>query len=188
MSTTCPACGVAVVAGYVRCPKCQASLPSRRATAAAGGTAVSNGGLPLLPLIGVGVVAIGLVLYFVVGKSSNAKPQPTEPVEGSAVEAPVEFTPAPAPPTPAPSAGVQRDTNYINPYAVANDLERALANRRLWSSVEAAGDRLEITSGSCRDANMVPMLDAARQALRNAGLTRVRCMENSGAVVFERNL
>jgi hypothetical protein len=192
-TTTCPSCGVAVVAGYVRCPKCHAALPSRKIpTIAAGGTASANGGgLPLLPIIGVGVVVIGLVLYFTVGKSDAAKPKPVaEPTAGSVVEeAPAEDT-APETTTTAPGPALTttrpRDGNFIDPNAVAHDVERALKNQRLWSTVEAAGNRLEITSGSCRDANMNPMLDAARQALRNAGLTRVRCIENSGVVVFER--
>jgi hypothetical protein len=191
-TTTCPACGVPVVAGYVRCPKCQAALPSRKIpTIAAGGTAVQSegGGLPLLPIIGVAVVALGVVLYFAIGKST-AKPAVAEvgSGSGSAVEEAVDETPEETTaPGPALTTTV-RDGNRIDPNAVAHDVERALKNVRLWSTVEAAGSRVDITSGSCRDANMGPMIDAARQALRNAGLTRVRCMENSGAVVFERNL
>ena len=45
MSAVCPKCGVAVVPGYVKCPKCQAALPKLRApTMAAGGTSSSSGG------------------------------------------------------------------------------------------------------------------------------------------------
>lgn len=191
MSMTCPACGVAVVAGYVRCPKCQAALPNRKIpTISAGGTAVSSGGgLPVLALVGVGVLVIGVIVYFVVGKSSAAKPKPEEPTSGSAVEEPAEeATEETTAPGPSAATTTQREANHIDPNAVARDVERALKNVRLWSTVEAVGNRLDVTSGSCRDPNMGPMLDAARQALRNAGLTRVRCMENSGAVVFERNL
>ena len=41
----CPACGVAVVPGYVKCPKCHAGLPlaggrTKRMTGDPGGTAV----------------------------------------------------------------------------------------------------------------------------------------------------
>jgi hypothetical protein len=35
---------------------------------------------------------------------------------------------------------------------------------------------------------MVPMLDAARAGLKAAGLTRLRCVEQSGAVVLDREL
>jgi hypothetical protein len=190
MSTTCPACGVAVVPGYVRCPKCQAPLPGRRVqTHAAGGTAVEGGGgrLPILPIAGGAVVLLGLILYFVLGRS-DAKPAPAaEPVAGSAVEeTPAEVADPPAPVPVVPDDPT--DPNRVDPNATARDLERALERQRLWSSVEVVGKDVYVTSGSCRDANMIPMVDAARAALRNAGLTRLRCMENSGAVVFERGL
>lgn len=192
MSATCPVCGVAVVPGYVRCPKCQAPLPGRRGqtAVAAGGTAVEGGGrLPVLPIAGGVVVVLGSILYFVLGKS-DAKPAPVaEPVAGSA-GAVEEQPPDPVdPPAPLPVfPDEERDPNRIDPSATARDLERALKNQRLWSTVEVVGKDVFVTSGSCRDANMIPMVDAASAALRNAGLTRVRCMENSGAVVFERGL
>lgn len=189
MSATCPACGVAVVPGYVRCPKCQRPLPGgRRVQTVAGGTAVEGRDrLPLLPIAGGAIVLLGIILYFVLGKSDAAKPVETDPATaGSAEEAPDE-TPAANTPLPVPRDD-DRDNNRVDPTAVAHDVERALKNQRLWSTVEVVGSDVEVTSGSCRDPNMVPMLDAASVALRNAGLTRVRCMENSGAVVFERRL
>jgi hypothetical protein len=187
MSATCPACGVAVVPGYVRCPKCQAPLPGRRVQTVAGGTAVEGGGrLPILPLAGGAVVLLGLILYFVLGKSDAAKPATVEPVAGSAEETTTD-PPEATTPLPLPVDDV-RDPNRIDPTAVGRDLERALKNQRLWSTVEVVGRDVEVRSSSCRDANMIPMVDAARAALRNAGLTRLRCLENSGAVVFERGL
>ncbi len=153
----------------------------------AGGTAVESGGrLPILPIAGGAVVLLGLILYFVLSKSDAATPATTEPGAGSAEEAVTE-TPQARNPLPLPVDDV-RDPNRIDPSAVARDLERALKNQRLWSTVEVVGRDVEVTSGSCRDANMIPMVDAARTALRNAGLTRLRCLENSGAVVFERGL
>ena len=188
MSATCPACGVAVVPGYVRCPKCQAPLPGRRVQTVAGGTAVEGGGrLPILPIAGGAVVLLGLILYFVLGKSDAAKPATQEPVSGSAEETATGDQPAATNPLPLPVEET-RDPNRIDPSAVGRDLERALKNQRLWSTVEIVGKDVDVTSGSCRDANMIPMVDAARTALRNAGLTRLRCLENSGAVVFERGL
>jgi hypothetical protein len=35
---------------------------------------------------------------------------------------------------------------------------------------------------------MAPVLATAAPELKDAGLTRLRCMEQSGAVVFERDL
>jgi hypothetical protein len=147
---------------------------------------VGGGRLPILPLAGGAVVVLGVILYFVLGKSDAAKPTTPDPVAGSAEET---STVIPETPTPLPiPVDDVRDPNRIDPTAVGRDLERALKNQRLWSTVEVVGRDVEVTSGSCRDANMIPMVDAARTALRNAGLTRVRCLENSGAVVFERGL
>jgi len=160
----------------------------RRVQTVAGGTAVSNSGrLPILPIAGGAVVVLGIILYFVLGKSDAAKPG-TEPGTGSADETTEPDTqsvnPVPLPTEP----DRDRDTNRIDPNATARDLERALKSQRLWSSVEVIGSDVEVRSSSCRDANMIPIVDAARTALRSAGLTRVRCLENSGAVVFERGL
>lgn len=187
MSATCPACGVAVTPGYVRCPRCRAPLPNRRVQTVAGGTAVEGGNrLPILPIAGGAAVVLAVILYFVLGKSDAAKPAAADPAAVASAEpraeAPQSMNPVPLP------VEQTRDTNRIDPNAVGRDLERALKNQRLWSTVEVAGTDVEIRSGSCRDENMIPVVDAARMALRNAGLTRVRCMENSGAVVFERGL
>ena len=193
MSATCPACGVPVVPGYVRCPKCQRPLPQSRVRNMAGGTAVEGGGrLPILPIAGGAIVALGIILYFVLGKSDAAKPAKPDPATATAEEPSADVPsdpPSSVMPTPLPVEPDRGgDVNRIDPNAVAKDLERALKNQRLWSSVEIIGKDLEVTSGSCRDAGMLPTVAAASAALRNAGLTRVRCLENSGAVVFERAL
>lgn len=197
MSATCPGCGVPVVPGYVRCPKCHRPLAStnKRGPIGAGGTAVEGGGggLPLLPIVAGGGVVLGIILYFVLGKS-DAKPKPADPTapvaeEPAAADEPEDTpVPQPTPPTQAVQPVPQDNVNRIDPDAVARDLERALRNQRLWSSVEVVGKDVTVTTGSCRDANLIPTVSAAAQALRNAGLTRVRCLENSGAVVFERAL
>jgi hypothetical protein len=139
-----------------------------------------------LAIIGGAVLAIGLILYFVIGKSSDAKPKPTDVGSGS-VEEPDDDTAQEAP-APQPDFDRDRDSNRIDPNAVAHDLERALKNQRLWSTVEVGGNTVDVSTGSCRDPNMISTIEAARTALHNAGLTRVRCRENSGAVVFARDL
>lgn len=171
----------------MRCPKCRAPLPSRRPQTVAGGTAVEGGGrVPLLPIAGGAIIVLAVILYVVLGKSDAAKSSAPDPATVTSTEptaeAPQSMNPGPLPVLP------ERDNNRIDPSAVGRDLERALKNQRLWSSVEVADGDVDIRSGSCRDENMIPIVDAARTALRNAGLTRVRCMENSGAVVFERGL
>lgn len=185
MSATCPACGVAVVPGYVRCPKCQAPLPkTKRVPTVAGGTAVP-GRAPIVPLLVGGVLVVfGVVLFFVLRDDPKPadKPEPVVDTEDTSEASTPARTPVPALDD---EADVERRPD---PNATAAELERALDQRRLWSSVEVVGGSVEVRSGSCRDENMIPLVDAARAALRDAGLTRLRCLENSGAVVFERKL
>jgi cytoskeletal protein RodZ len=147
----------------------------------------------MLPILGGGGVVLGIILYFVLGKSDAAKPKAPDPQTPVAEEQPASDDSEDSPPvTPPPTQAVQpvqQDTqNRVDPNAVAADLERALKNHRLWSNVDVVGKDVQLTTGSCRDASLLPTINAAAQALRNAGLTRVRCLENSGAVVFERAL
>lgn len=188
---TCPACGVAVVPGYVRCPKCQAPLPAearRVGTVTPGGTAVVARGFPLVPVLLGGGVALALILVFALrGGNDAADRTPATAAPGTDEPA---TAPAAPPATPAAPAdpGARPTGNQIDPYAVGRDLERVLDRQRMWSTVETAGDTIDVRSAACRDPNMEPIIDAARAALRNAGLTRLRCLEQSGAVVFERDL
>jgi len=90
--------------------------------------------------------------------------------------APVVATPAPAPaPTRAPAAE-------------AASLQVALRKQRLWSTVEVTGTRVDVRTSSCAEPAMGPTIDARADGLRSTGLTRLRCMEQSGRVVFERDL
>ena len=190
MSAVCPACGVAVVPGYSRCPKCKASLPyghgrSKRTTVDPGGTTVRERGFPVIGAL-IAAVAITLVIVLVFGLGGRAKKKvPTaapvvkeQAVQPQGAQAPpprVETAPTVAPPPP-------------DPNATAASLERALQRQRLWSTVERYGNRVDIRSGSCSEPGMTSMIDAAREPLRAAGLTRVRCLAQSGAVVLERDL
>ena len=191
MATTCPACGVAVVPGYVRCPKCQAPLPKKRGITVAGGTAVSGGGgLPIIPIVGVGVVVLGIILYFTLGGKSAAKPAPAQQ-DGTAEEDNDDNTAdnSVTNPVPVPDDKTDRSPgNHADPNETAKDFERALRRQRLWSNVEVVDTMIEVRGGSCRDEQMMPMVNAARKALHDVGLTRLRCVEQSGAVVFEREL
>lgn len=192
MSAMCPSCGVAVVPGYVRCPKCQAPLPAsarRLSTRAAGGTAVApRGGLPIVPIAAAVAVTAAIIAFFSLrGDDDNKRPVPAQPT--TTQPATTATTPT-TPTTPVAPVDTPDDGNNIrpSPAVVAADLERALRRQRLWSTLEVFGTRLDIRSGSCAEAAMGPTIDAARDALRNAGLTRLRCLEQSGAVAFERDL
>jgi hypothetical protein len=45
-----------------------------------------------------------------------------------------------------------------------------------------------VRSSSCGDKQMLPVLDGIAPRLKAAGLTRLRCLEQSGSVVFARDL
>ncbi len=190
MSAVCPKCGVAVVQGYVKCPKCQSVLPAVRrgqTHAGAGGTtAVGGQGMPVLPLVVGGAVALGIVLFFALRKDSAAEPPPAVPTDPTeqpdrATE-PVVVAPEPTTPDPTPGSAAPAPT------AAIKALDRALKKERLWSKVEVKGQRVEIRSAVCSDPGMATVLEAAAASLKSGGLTRLRCMEQSGAVVFERDL
>jgi hypothetical protein len=186
----CPACGVVVVAGYARCPKCHAGLPGRikRTTVDPGGTAVPGRRFPIAMLVALGA---GLVILFALGlrgttkKVVEAPPPPSEPIEAVAIHPPPRppTEPAVAPPTPAAPVAPAPDLG-----AAVSDLEDTLHRQRLWGRVEILGPRIDVRSGSCADPAMRPLIDGKKSLLHAAGLTKLRCVEQSGAVVFERDL
>jgi len=193
MNAVCPACGVAVVPGYVRCPKCHAGLapgPARtqRSAGDPGGTALARKGFPISAVIVALGAAAAIILVFGVrngGPPTEAAAALPEPVQAVDLDrqrrvVPPVATPAAAPAAPEPGAQ--------DPAAAATDLERTLRKQRLWGRAVIAGPRIDVRSGSCADPAMRPMIESKQPLLRSAGLTRLRCLEQSGAVVFERDL
>ncbi len=71
---------------------------------------------------------------------------------------------------------------------VAAGLERTLQRQRLWSKVSVSGSRVEVRSGSCSDQAIQAPIAEAAPAFKAAGLTSLRCVEESGSVVFTREL
>jgi hypothetical protein len=200
MTGVCPSCGVTVVTGYVRCPKCGAGLPMggsrfrriKRTSGGpgAGGTSMVREGFPLLPVLAAVVVAGGIIAYFALRDDKPAPKlvSPARPNEAAPAVVPRRPAqpPAPAPtpaPSPAPSTAPAGD-----PVAAAAELERSLKRQRLWSTVQVTGARLDVRSASCREPAMAQAIAGSQSALRGGGLTRLRCLEQSGAVVFERDL
>lgn len=194
MSTVCPACGVVVVPGYVRCPKCRAALPlgrTKRTTVDPGGTAVVRREFPTVPVVAAVAVVAAVVAMFAMSDGAEepeAVPSvPLEPIEATAVGDPLArptFAPAPAPAAAlsAADAAAQALT------AAVADLEGSLRMQRLWGRVVIIGPRIDVRSGSCSNPAMAPLIDGKTALLRSAGLTKLRCVEQSGAVVFERDL
>lgn len=184
---TCPSCGVAVVPGYVRCPKCRKPLP-QRPSAVEGGTAVeapSRGGPMLIGLVAVVLAAGGVIAYLATRKDAAPTTRAAPTAQPDDPGTPVPETPTtpdqPAQTQAQPAAGP-------SPVDIAGELERALKKQRLWATVEVTGSRADVRSGSCSDPAMAPMLDGAAPSFKAAGLTKLRCVEQSGRVVTERDL
>ena len=186
-SATCPACGVTVLPGYARCPKCRAPLPygsGSRVGMTAGGTALDERKLPVLPLVAVGLVIAAGIAYFAL--RTHARPAPTlTPIATAAGQA--ITTPTPVAPT-IPTNETKPIERTPSAGAVASQLEAALKKLRLWSTVEVRGDHVDVRSGACEDPQMGPSLATAQAGFHAAGLTRLRCLEQSGRVVFEHPL
>lgn len=191
MNAVCPACGIAVVPGYVRCPRCHAGLPvgagrTGRTAADPGGTVVVQRGFPISAVVVAVGVAAAIILIF-----GTRRARPTAP-EPAALPAPVEAVAAPriatAPSTSPVAEPPRPDTTEQDRRAAARQLEVTLRRQRLWGRAEIIGPRIDVRSGSCADPAMPPAIDGERTVLRGAGLTKLRCLAQSGAVVFERDL
>lgn len=191
MSAVCPACGVAVVPGYAKCPKCHKPLPSygkhRAVTSTAGGTVAEDRRFPwLLVAVPLGsVIVIGLLLKLISGGSDT--PAPVTP-ETPGVATPVQPAQQ-APDQPVQQVRpVQPTQQAPDPRAAVAELDRMLRSRRLWSTVEASPPRIDVRSGQCDEPGMRSAIDNVVPVLRGGGLTRLRCVAQSGTVVFERDL
>jgi hypothetical protein len=182
----CPACGVAVVPGYARCPKCHASLP-RLVAHVEGGTALEPPRrVPLPAVIGAGVVGLAVIIWLGV-RGGGTKHETVTQTAAPPAPAPVQQAqpaPAPAPDVPQPTARPAAP----NANEVAAELERTLKRQRLWSTVSITGGRVEVRGGACGDAAIQAPIAASAAAFKAAGLTTLRCVEQSGAVVFTREL
>jgi hypothetical protein len=186
---------VAVVPGYVKCPKCHSELPAgsgraKRATAEPGGTALESRDFPVAPFVAALGVAAAIIVVFSV-RSAGKKTD----VAARTLPAPIEAVAAPLPPL-RPTAAAEAPSPVApgaaaqlqDPRIAAAELETALRFQRLWGRVEIAGARIDLRSGSCSDRAMRPLIESKKAVLRGAGLTRLRCVEQSGAVVFEHDL
>lgn len=152
-----------------------------------GGTAMKQSGVPMIAIgVAVGVVLV-IVLIFGLRSSSHTDKKPE-----SRTAAPTQVAPATQPNQRAPVQVAPETTTpevaRPNPAVVAGELERRLGRQRLWSTIEINGARIDVRSGLCTDPAMAPTLDGSSAALRNVGLTRLRCVAQSGSVVFERDL
>lgn len=154
-----------------------------------GGTAVVPRGFPISAVVVAVGVAAAIILIF--GARRGSRPAAPEP---AALPAPVDAIAASAAPRTAalrtvPASEPPRpDTAEQDRRAAVLQLEATLRRQRLWGRAEILGPRIDVRSGSCADTAMPLAIDSERAVLRGAGLTKLRCLAQSGAVVFERDL
>jgi hypothetical protein len=153
--------------------------------------------------------AAGLALFAVGGeaerggdRAAGSGPAARDPLPPEVAPPPLASAPPPeatAPPpfaAPSPLGSPQRrpapapapTPDLAGASLAADALARALGRQRLWSTVELMGARVEVRSASCEEQGMSTTIDGARAGLRAAGLTQLRCVAQSGGVVFERDL
>src|SRR5690606_23615407 len=160
------------VPGYVRCPKCHRPLRRRPAPVTGGTSLEPTRRLPLLPIASAAVVAIAVVAYLGLRDDApSTAPTPVAEPEQAEDDPAVTGQPAEAP-GPGPPPGP-------DPHQVAAALEQTLKRQRLGSTVRVIGDGVDVRSGACEDPAMAAALGDAAPALKAAGLTEVRCLEQS---------
>ncbi len=187
---TCPSCHIPVLAGYAKCPKCHAPLPYKRSgtVADSGGTVAVHKENPMIPIVVAIVVAGGIIAFFALRRHGSSADEPA-PISATApIAQPAQPTTLTTPPPATAQPLVPRESPRPAPNTAVPELERALRSQRLWSTVQVFGDRVDLRSATCSDPAMLPTIEAAHAALRNAGLTRLRCLEESGVVVLDRFL
>ena len=183
----CPKCGVAVVPGYVKCPKCQAPLPRRaaRVTIDPGGTAVPpRPPFPYAVVIGAVVVIGGAIIGLVAWHGHRRAPSADAAVQAAAPASghPTDLDPGAAALPPESQPGPMPAD------AVAAQLEQRLKHLHLWATVEVGTSTVDVRSDSCSDPAIQPVIAPAIPRFKAAGLTRLRCVEESGTIVFTRDL
>lgn len=182
----------------MKCPKCGNPLPALARTksntfGSGGGTAVpdASSGSRLNLFIALGAsVAIAIVLVVVLGGRGGTKTASTTPSTATVEEEEPQNTPnqpAQQPDEPANTPS-QPANNDADAQAAAAELTTELKRQRLWGTVSVVEHRVDVRSGACDNKDMAPVIDAARPRLQGAGLTKLRCLAQSGAVVFERDL
>jgi hypothetical protein len=163
---------------------------ARNTASPVGGTTIkTKQGSPLLGIAIAVIVGGGFIAFFALrGGRHHEASAATAPASSPDQPADVAAPPAPSPPQAPVTAAPRPVVATPNPGALASSLQSTLQRMELWSTVAVTAGRVELQSRVCRDARLTKQLDAVSSSFRAAGLTRVRCLEQSGAVVFDREL
>jgi hypothetical protein len=195
-SQACPACGINVMRGYAKCPKCHAPMPgnagrSRRASFAGGTTSqpietidAGGGGSGWIWVLA-GIALVAAVVTFIATRGGDAKKPahsavPVENGPGTASAQPQQPDNEPA--------QVPQSQNRPDPAYVADALEGELSVARLFAVVEVSDSLLDVRSAFCSDPRFSEITAKYIADLKAAGLSTIRCSETHGAQVFERPL
>lgn len=189
---SCPSCGIAVTPGYQRCPRCHQPLPTSirmaRPPEVGGGTsslpAVADG-QQRWPYYLAGLAILGLAVAIIVLGTRGKAPAPVLPddpvVEEVAEPGQGDGEPEDTTPPPVPSRAP-------DPQPVADRLARLLAGERLFATVEAIGDTVEIRSSSCAEPRVGELLSTVTPDLKAAGVVEAHCRTPGGAEGWTRAL
>lgn len=198
----CPSCGIQVMPGYPRCPRCQSPLGAAPGPGSAppvlrvptqGGTALAPS---RLPWIAGGVAALAVVVGAVLWAGGDVEPEAEAAAgiaaDAGAADAAAAVVEAAGEPTEiADQTDDPHDRAVAARSAAAQSLEALLSGQRLWSRVSI--DELEpevvvVRTAACDDPAMRPALAEARADLVEAGFSRLRCIARHGGKVFEEPL
>ncbi|HVV84990.1 MAG TPA: hypothetical protein VHE35_18125 [Kofleriaceae bacterium] len=189
---SCPSCGIAVTPGYTRCPKCHRPLPSSTRfsrlgdSAGGGGTTSEPAEEPVTRwpwYLAGAVVLAGAVAVIILGAGHRkvAPPLPDDPVSPEQATQPPAAGSDEEPTTPPPP-------RPPDPAPIADRLQRLLGNARLFATVEAQDDTVEIRSNFCADPGMPGVIAQVAPDLRESGIVDVTCRALSGVEAWTRPL
>jgi hypothetical protein len=157
-----------------------------------GGTAVDGASRSTYVAIGMLLAVVAIVL--ILGRGGDKKSEPA-PVYDTEFETAPTTSPASAPATAPEEVGFQVDDSEDQAQdslkAVAISLQEQLSQKRFWSTVamdRAQESMIIVSTSSCQDPGFKAVLAGAQSQLLEAGVTKLRCVEKHGALVYEESL
>ncbi|HUH04697.1 MAG TPA: hypothetical protein VML75_22025 [Kofleriaceae bacterium] len=174
--TNCQACGVGVVAGSSRCPRCRSALPT---------AALASRPTPWLWLAMIGIAGAGLAVFLLMRSGSEREPAAAEPSLGRGLgtgSEPVGGADQVRPGPPAPAATRE---------SVLDELVRSTENRNLTATFEiraTAPHRVVVLSEQCEDPRLRGLLEERSAALAQVELAEIACVSADGTEQFSLSL